>query len=78
LVLLHFWAIFSQAHLVTLLTVCIAGSLIGASGLILSVVAPNVPVLLFTYGIVGGFGMGMVAPHMIAYSVLFSHDELKS
>ena len=38
-----------------------AGSVLASTGLLLSTLAPNVPVLLLTYGVIGGLGSGMVS-----------------
>ena len=40
--------------------VCIFGSIIACAGLCLATWSPNVPVLIFTMGVFGGIGYGMV------------------
>jgi len=40
--------------------VCISGSIISAIALSLSIFSPNVPVLMLLYGVVGGFGLGLI------------------
>ena len=40
--------------------VCIAGSIVACLGLVLSTLAPNVPVLMLTYGVIGGLGLGLI------------------
>ena len=38
--------------------VCIAGGVVSSLGLALSTLSPNVGVLMLTYGVIGGFGLG--------------------
>ena len=40
--------------------VCILGSVVACIGLSLSTLSPNVPVLMLTYGVIGGLGLGMI------------------
>ena len=40
--------------------VCVSGGIVACIALLLSTIAPNVPVLMLTYGVMGGFGLGMV------------------
>ena len=40
--------------------VCIFGSIIACIGLCLATLSPNVPVLIFTMGVIGGIGYGLV------------------
>ncbi|XP_065156423.1 monocarboxylate transporter 14 isoform X2 [Atheta coriaria] len=40
--------------------VCIAGSLISTIAFVLSIFSPNVNVLMVTYGVMGGFGFGLI------------------
>ena len=40
--------------------VCILGSVVACLGIGLSTLSPNVPVLMVTYGLVGGFGLGLI------------------
>ena len=40
--------------------VCISGSIVACIGLCLATLSPNVPVLIFTMGVIGGIGYGMV------------------
>ena len=52
--------------------VCIAGCVIGALGIGLSSLSPNVAVLMLTYGVVGGYGLGtMYLPSMVVISDYF-------
>ena len=41
-------------------SVCIFGAVISCLGLMLSVFSSNVYILIFTFGIVGGFGQGLL------------------
>ena len=41
--------------------VCISGGIISALGLALSTLSPNVPTLMFTYGVIGGIGFGLIS-----------------
>ena len=40
--------------------VCITGGFVTCLGLCLSTLSPNVPVLMLTYGVIGGFGLGLI------------------
>ena len=40
--------------------VCIVGAVVSCVGIILSVFATNVVMLIFTYGVIGGFGQGLL------------------
>ena len=40
--------------------VCIVGSIIACIGLCLATLSPNVPVLIFTMGVISGIGYGLV------------------
>ncbi|XP_046547158.1 monocarboxylate transporter 12-like [Haliotis rubra] len=40
--------------------VCMAGSLIATIGFVVSTFSPNVEILILTYGVIGGFGFGMM------------------
>ena len=52
--------------------VCMAGCIIGALGIGLSSLSPNVAVLMLTYGVVGGYGLGtMYLPSMVVISDYF-------
>ena len=52
--------------------VCIAGCIIGALGIGLSSLSPNVAILMLTYGVVGGYGLGtMYLPSMVVISDYF-------
>ena len=52
--------------------VCIAGSIVACIGFVLSIFSPNVPVLMLTYGIIGGFGLGLIyLPSVVAVGYYF-------
>ena len=52
--------------------VCIGGSIVSCIGLVLSVFSPNVPVLMLTYGVIGGFGLGLIyLPAVVAVGYYF-------
>ena len=40
--------------------VCIMGAIISWASFSLSVMSPNIPVLMITYGVMGGFGLGLI------------------
>ncbi len=40
--------------------VCISGSIVACAGLVLSTLSPNVPILMLTYGVIGGLGLGLI------------------
>ena len=49
-----------------------AGSIVSCAGLALSTIAPNVPILMLTYGVIGGFGLGLVyLPAVVMVSYYF-------
>lgn len=51
---------------------CIAGSVVSCTGIVLSIFAPNVPVLMLTYGVIGGFGLGLIyLPAVVAVGYYF-------
>ena len=52
--------------------VCISGGIVSCVALLLSTLSVNVPMLMVTYGIVGGFGLGLVyLPAVIACGYYF-------
>ena len=52
--------------------VCIAGCIIGALGIGLSSLSPNAAILMLTYGVVGGYGLGtMNLPSKVVISNYF-------
>ena len=52
--------------------VCIAGGLVASVSLILSTFAYNVPLLMLTYGLMGGFGFAMVyLPSVVSVGYYF-------
>ncbi|TRY63483.1 hypothetical protein TCAL_06855 [Tigriopus californicus] len=52
--------------------VCITGSIVSCAGLLLSTISPNVPVLMLTYGVIGGFGLGLIyLPAVVAVGYYF-------
>ena len=52
--------------------VAIAGSLLGATSLVLSTLAPNVIVFILVYGVLGGLGFGMVfLPAIVCVGLYF-------
>ena len=40
--------------------VCITGSILACIGICLSTLSPNVSILMLTYGVLGGFGLGLI------------------
>ena len=52
--------------------VCIAGGIVACVSLVLSTFAPNVPLLMLTYGLMGGFGCGMIyLPSIVSVGYYF-------
>eukprot|EP00092_Neocalanus_flemingeri_P041880 GFUD01045614.1.p1 GENE.GFUD01045614.1~~GFUD01045614.1.p1 ORF type:complete len:717 (-),score=114.69 GFUD01045614.1:192-2342(-) len=52
--------------------VCMAGSLISCVAFSLSIFATNVPMLMLTYGVLGGFGLGLIyLPAVVAVGYYF-------
>ena len=52
--------------------VCLAGCVIGAIGIGISSLSPNVTTLMITYGVIGGYGLGtMYLPSMVVISDYF-------
>ena len=52
--------------------VCILGCFLGALGICLSALSPNVTSLMITYGVIGGYGLGtMYLPSMVVISDYF-------
>ena len=52
--------------------VCMAGGLVACISLILSTFVPSVPLLMLTYGLMGGFGFGMVyLPSVVSVGYYF-------
>jgi len=52
--------------------VCMAGSVITCLAFSLSTLSPNVPVLMLTYGLLGGFGLGLIyLPAVVAVGYYF-------
>lgn len=52
--------------------VCIAGSIIAAAAFVLSTFSTSVNMLMFTYGILGGFGFGLIyLPAVVAVGYYF-------
>jgi len=52
--------------------VCILGSVVACIGIGLSTLSPNVPVLMLTYGVIGGFGLGLIyLPAVVAVGYYF-------
>ena len=53
-------------------SVCISGSIVLAIGLALSPLSPNIPILMLTQGLIGGFGASMIyLPASIATNYYF-------
>lgn len=51
---------------------CIAGSIISASAFVLSTFSTSVTMLMITYGIIGGFGFGLIyLPAVVAVGYYF-------
>ena len=52
--------------------VCIFGSIVACIGFCLSTLSPNVPTLMITYGVIGGFGLGLIyLPAVVAVGYYF-------
>ena len=52
--------------------VCMVGGIVSCLGLALSVLSPNVPILMLTYGVIGGFGLGLIyLPAVVAVGYYF-------
>ena len=52
--------------------VCIAGAIVSSVGFFVSTFAPNVPVLMLTYSVVAGTGLGlMYVPAVVAVGYYF-------
>lgn len=52
--------------------VCIVGGIVSCAALLLSTLSVNVPMLMLTYGIMGGFGLGLVyLPAVVACGYYF-------
>ena len=52
--------------------VCISGSIVLAIGLSLSPLSPNIPILMLTQGLIGGFGASMIyLPASVATNYYF-------
>ena len=52
--------------------VCLVGCVIGAIGIGISSLSPNVTTLMITYGVIGGYGLGtMYLPSMVVISDYF-------
>nr|CAD7432758.1 unnamed protein product [Timema monikensis] len=53
-------------------TVCIVGSILGCIAFIFSSLSPNINVLIITYGIMGGIGLGLIyLPSVVCVSYYF-------
>jgi len=53
-------------------TVCIIGSILASATICLSTFSPNVPVLMITYGVLGGFSLGLIyLPAVVAVGYYF-------
>jgi len=59
-----------------MIAVCIAGSFVAAFGIGLSIFSPNVPVLMIVYGVIGGFGLGMVRNFTILLIAFFNQVRI--
>ena len=56
--------------------ICIAGGIVSCLGLCVSTLSPNVPVLIITVGVIGGFGASLVfLPANIAISYYFENKR---
>jgi len=52
--------------------VCVFGALVSGFAIFISTYSPNVPFLMFVYGVVGGFGLGMMyVPAVVAVGYWF-------